>query len=165
MPSPFVQIPGTNGFVVSPYDLQSTELNSLASGSASTSSVAGTSGVYSQTNSSGAIWGDIWFIAGGAVTPTAGGALVGWFLRSTNGGTTFESVTATPSATVMALPRSPDFTIPLSNSAYASGNVAFASGPVLLPFESFKAVIQNLGGAALPASGNHVTLGPVETGY
>jgi hypothetical protein len=155
---------GTNGFLVSPVTLQSTELNALTSGSAIISSVGGSSGVYSQSNTSNAIFGSVFFSSGGAFTPTAGGFLAGWFLLSSDGGTTFETVTATPSTTVMALPRPPDFVIPFSAAAYASGNLAWASGRIVqLPFESFKVEIHNLSGVSLPATGNLVKVGPVGT--
>lgn len=164
MASNFLLQAGTSGFLATPFNLQSTELNALASGSAAVSSVGGTSGVFSQTNTINAIFGSVYFTAGGSFTPTAGGFLAGWFLLSTDGGTTFETVVATPSTTVLAIPRPPDFVIPLSAAAYASGNIAWATGRfVSLPFESFKVEIQNLSGAALSASGHLIKLGPVGT--
>jgi hypothetical protein len=165
----FLESPGTNGFVVTPFNLQSTELNALASGACATSSVGGTSGVFSQANAavggSGAIWGSTYFTSGGAFTPVVGQALYGWFLLSPDGGTTFETQTATCSTTVPPLPRGPDFVIPLSNAAYASGNDAWVGGRfVQLPFESYKVVIWNTAGGAaataLPATGNLVKTGP-----
>lgn len=161
----FLQAAGTNGFIATPFNLQSTELNALASGGAATSSVGGSSGVFSQTNDANAIWGSVYFTAGGASTPTAGGYIAGWFLRSTDGGTTFESAIATPSTTVPALQRSPDFIIPFSAAALSTGNIVWATGLVRLPFESYKVVIQNMTGAALSASGHTVKLGPVATQY
>lgn len=157
MPTNFLLASGTNGFIVTPFDLQSTELNTLANGNTATSSVGGTSGVYTQTSTGQAPQGEVWFSAGGAFTPTAGGYLAGWFLRSSDGGTTFERVVANND-----LPRAPDFVIPLFASAYASGDLAFAAGvTVLLPWESFKVLLRNNSGVALPASGNHLKLGPV----
>lgn len=160
----FLQEPGTSGFIVTPVNLMTTELNSLASGGAATSSVAGSSGVLNQTHIANAIYGSIWFTAGGSLTPTAGGFIAGWFLPSTDGGTTFEGLIATASTTVSRLPRAPDFTIPMyegGGTATASGTIKMAQGRrILLPNESFKIVIQNLSGVSLPASGNIITCGP-----
>lgn len=153
---------GTNGFLVTPFDLLTTELNSLTAtgGGTAVSSVGGTSGVFNQTNTSNAPQGSIWFKSGGSFTPSAGGHLDGWFLRSTDGGTTFEkNVSAT------SMPRPPDFVIPLFTS-YASADIQWASGGfVLLPWESFKVLLQNNSGAALPSTGNKITLGPVGLKY
>lgn len=151
--------PGTNGWVHAIVDLLTTELNALASGAAVTSSVGGTSGVFSQTNFSNAPLSEIWFTAGGAFTPAAGGYLAGWFLKSTDGGTTFEATVATPSTTVPALSRNPDFIIPLDNAAYASGNIRFGT-PSNLPAPSTKVALQNMSGVALPPTGNKITAGP-----
>lgn len=150
---------GTNGWVTTPVNLLTSELNSLASGGAATSSVGGSSGVFSQSSFSNAPLGEIWFTSGGTFTPAAGGYLAGWFLKSTDGGTTFETIVATASTTVAALSRQPDFTIPLDNAAFASSNIRFGS-IVNLPAPSAKVVLQNLTGGSLPASGNKITAGP-----
>ena len=166
MPTNFLEAAGTNGFIATQFNLLSTELNALASGAAATSSVGGSSGVFSQTNNANAIWGSLYFTSGGAFTPTAGGYLAGWFLPSTDGGTTFEALVSTPSATVLALSRPPDFVITLDNAAYASGNIRWCSGrKVMLPWESYKVVLQNLSGVALPATGNLIKVGPVAIQY
>lgn len=167
MPSNFLLTPGTNGFIATPFDLMTTEMNSLGSGNAATSSVGGSSGVFSQSNTVNAMFGSLWFTAGGAFTPTAGGFLAGWFLRSTNGGTTFEDIIATASTTQPALPRAPDFTIPVfENAAFSANKIKWAQGGhIRLPWESFKVVIQNLSGVALSASGHKLTLGPVAMQY
>lgn len=151
--------PGTNGWVHAIVDLLTTELNALASGAAVTSSVGGTSGVYNQSNFSSAPLDEIWFTSGGAFTPTGSPILYGWFLKSIDGGTTFESLISTPSTTVPALPRNPDFTIPLDAAAFASGNLKFGTISNL-PAPSFKVVVQNMSGVALPATGNKITVGP-----
>ena len=167
MPSNFLENPGTNGFTATPYSLLSTELNSLANGAAAVSSVGGasTSGVFTQTDTHSAIWGSLYFTAGGAFTPTAGGFLAGWFLLSPDG-TNFETEVATPSATVPALSRAPDFTVPLDVAAFASGNIRWCQGRfIMLPWESNKVLLQNMSGAALPSSGNLVSAGPVAIEY
>jgi hypothetical protein len=156
----FLLAAGTNGFLATPFNLQSTELNALANGNSATSSVGGTSGAFTQTNTANAIWGEIAFTAGGSFTPTTGGYIAGWFLYSPDGGTTYETVVAN---TDMA--RSPDFIIALNASAYAANNIAQASGIVKLPWWTFKVFVVNHSGATLPATGNLVKLGPVAIQY
>jgi hypothetical protein len=143
----------------------STELNSLANGSAATSSVGGTSGVFTQTNFANAIWSEIYFTAGGAFTPTAGGFIAGWYLKSPDGGSTYESAISTPSTTVMALPRSPDFIIPFDAVALAANNQKWGQSYFKNPWPTCKVLIQNLTGAALYSSGNLIKAGPVATQY
>lgn len=153
---------GTGGYLTSPISLLTTELNTLASGAAATSSVNGASGKFNQASLASGIWGSIYFTAGGAFTPTAGGNLAGWFLLSTDAGTTFEALIATPSTTVPALSRAPDFIIPLDAAAYATGNIRWCQGRrVLLPAESYKILLQNNAGAALPSSGNVLSCGSI----
>lgn len=167
MATDFLLAAGTNGFIATPFNLLSTEagFDSLANGSSVVSSVGGTSGVFSQTNTAQAPQGGIWFQSGGSFTPTTGGYLAGWFLRSPDGGTTFEATT-TSSATQPPVQRSPDFIIPLFPAAYASGTVSWAQGAeVPLPWESFKVALWNMSGVALPVSGNVVKLGPVALQY
>lgn len=165
MPTNFLDSAGTNGFLTAPFSLLTTELNALASGSAATSSVGGTSGVFNQTNFAQGMWGLLWFTAGGAFTPVLGAALSGWFLQSPNGGTTFESLVAAPSTTVAALSRAPDFVLPLDNASYTAGNIRFAPSFFKLPWPSCKIVLQNNSGVVLPSTGNILTVGPVATQY
>lgn len=129
-----------------------TGFSALANGSAVVSSVSGSSGVFSPST-----WGygpflGIEFNSGGSFTPGNAGALLGWFLRSFDGGTTFETGIGTPSTTVPYLARSPDFIIPLIGSAHASGNRVGAIGLVPAPPVPFKVAVQNMAGAALPTS-------------
>jgi len=161
MPTNFLEASGTNGFIASPFNLLSTELNALGIAATVISSVGGTAGVFNQTNFVNAIWGNIWFIAGGAITPTAGGFLAGWFVQSSDGGTTFEKNVGT----TIGLPRSPDFTIPLWVSAYAANDISFASGFVKLPWASTKVLLLNSSGAALPATLNIIKCAPVAIQY
>lgn len=156
---------GTNGFISAPINLMSTELNALGSGAAATSSVGGSSGVFTQADFGSAPWLSIYFNAGGVSTPVLGQCLYGWFLKSPDGGSTFEAAISTPSTTVLALPRSPDFIIPLDNAALASGNIKWAQGTAIKsPWEACKILIQNLGGSsptALSASGHTILAGGV----
>lgn len=148
MATNFLEATGTNGFLAAPFNLMSTELNSLANGSSALSSVGGTSGVFSQTNWSSGIWGTAHILAGGAFTPTAGGYIAGWFLYSPDGGSTFEKTVSNTD-----LPRAPDVIIPLFASAYATNDISEA--PLFrIPFWSNKLFVVNHSGVALPASGN-----------
>jgi len=161
----FLEAAGTNGFIATPFNLLSTELNALASGSAVTSSVGGSSGVFTQTNFANAIWSEIYFVSGGSFTPTAGGFIAGWFLKSPDGGSTYESAVSTPSTTVMALPRAPDFTIPFDAAALASNNQKWGQSYFKNPWPTCKVIVQNLSGAALPSTLNLIKAGPVATQY
>jgi hypothetical protein len=158
----FLLDPGTSGFIATPFNLMTTELNTLASGSAATSSVGGTSGVFSQTNFGSAIELEFWFLSGGAFTPTAGGTLACWWLKSTDGGTTFEALISTPSTSVPALGRPPDLLLPLyeGGAAWASNNIR--NGIIArAPYPFAKLVTQNFSGVSLPASGNIIKAAPV----
>ena len=106
-----------------------TELNALANGAAATSSVGGASGVFTESLHASYPFGDISFNPGGAFgsAPNAGAYLAGWFLLSPDG-TNFETIVGTPSSTQTALPRSPDFIIPIDAATGASGNIKFAQG-------------------------------------
>ena len=85
------------------------------------------------------------------MTPVSGGYISGWFLRSPNGGATFET-------TILGnqpLPRAPDFYIPLYAAAYASGNISWCYGGfVKLPWETYQVYVQNNAGSgvAIPTS-------------
>lgn len=164
MPTNFLHAPGTDGFIVTPFDLMSSDLNSLSNGNTVVSSVEGASGVFDQTDFGSAQYGLIWITLGGnfGATPAAGGCLTGWFLQSTDGGSTFEDTNSnTP------LPRAPDFVIPLVAAAYSASDVVFANGLVLLPYPSVKVYLQNNAGASasLASSGNLLTCGPVADQY
>ncbi len=167
MATDFLLDAGTNGFKATPFNLLSTELNALTAGSAATSSVGGSSGVFGQTNWVNCPFGSIYFTSGGSFTPSAGDFLSGWFLLSTDGGTTFETAVSTPSTSVSALSRAPDFVIPLDNAAFASGNIRWCQGRfVQMPWESCKVLLQsNLASVTLPATGNLIKLGPVAIQY
>jgi hypothetical protein len=147
--------------------LLTTELNALASGAAATSSVGGTSGVFTESSTSSYLWGDLVFNPGGAFgsAPAAGGYLAGWFLRSPDGGSTFETVVATPSLTQPALPRSPDFVIPIDAATGASGDLKWGQGRTPLPYESYKVLLQNMTSQALAATGNTLRVLPITNEY
>ena len=157
MATNFLEAVGTNGFITAPFNLMTTELNSLANATNAVSSVAGP---FTQSNFSSAIWCSVHFKSGGAFTPSAGGYLAGWWLFSPDGGSTFEKVV---SATDQ--PRTPDFVIPLFASAYASSDLAQAYGIIRCPSWSAKVYIANHSGVALPSSGNVIQAGPVAIQY
>jgi hypothetical protein len=161
MATNFLQAAGSHGFIVTPVTVMTTELNTLANNTNAISSVGGTSGVFTQTNFGNAIWAEIEFIAGGAMSgsPAAGGYLAGWWLFS-EAGATFEKVLAGSD-----LPRSPDFTLPLLATAYAASDITKASGLCRLPAYDAKLYIANHSGVSLNASGNIIKVGPVATQY
>lgn len=166
MATNFLYATGTNGFLTAPISLMTTELNALASGGAATSSVNGTSGKFSQSSLGSGIWGSAYFTAGGASTPAVGGHIACWFLLSTDGGTTFEAAISTPSTTVAALARAPDFVIPFDNVALSAGNIKWCQGRrILLPAEGWKLLVQNNTGNALSATGHVISCGSVATQY
>lgn len=160
MATNFLDAAGTNGFIATPFNLMTTELNTLGNVSSAVSSVGGTSGVFTQTNFANAVWGSVHFKSGGAFTPTAGGFIAGWFLFSPDGGSTFEKTVSNTD-----MPRTPDFLIPLFASAYASSDLAEAAGLIKLPWWSTKVFIMNHAGVALPSSGNVIQVGPVAVQY
>jgi len=151
---------GTSGFIVAPFDLLTTELNSLADGSGATSSVGGTSGVFQQSNYGSAIQGIIGFFPGASFTPASGSpALLGWFLGSAGSG--FEAVVANTD-----LPRAPDFVIPfIGSNAYGAFAFLSAGPPVMLPPWGHKIFVMNHTGTALPSSSNQLVVGPNAVKY
>lgn len=135
------------------FDIMTTELNSLASSSTTTlaiSSAGGSAGVFSQSQTNGAIYSDAEFLAGGTYTPLAGGFIELWLLRSLDA-TSYEDGSA---AIVPGRPA--DLIIPVRAGA-AIAPRAGVSGLILPPF-SWKALVRNQTGATLPASGNKVSL-------
>src|SRR5882724_10484466 len=95
----------TTGFFSAVTTLISSELVSLGS-----SLTAVSASIYTSSASFGsAIWGEAVYYTGSAISPTAGGNLAGWWLKSIDGGTTFES---TVGSSGLGLARPPDFIIP-----------------------------------------------------
>ena len=160
MTAPFIYVAGTNGFSTVPFSLQTTELNALANGNTAVSSVGGSSGVFAQSNTGGALFSPgILFLAGGAFTPTAGGYLQGWFLLQDNA-SHYEKVVSNT-----AVPRAADFIIPLFASAYAANDISMSTPLVRWPSTLFKVLIRNVSGVALPATGNVLSAGSLEMQY
>lgn len=151
--NPFLWAPGTsnNGLYASRLTLMTTEMNTLTNGSVIISSVNGTSGVFSNSNTGQALVGTVSFVSGASgPTCAAGGNIAGWFLQSLDG-TTFEPTAAVPA-------RAPDFVVALPVAAITSNT--FNSGVIPLPALKFKVLVQNNCGSSLSATGNIIYVGP-----
>lgn len=163
MATNFLYAPGTDGFVTSPFNLLTTELNTLANGNTAVSSVGGSSGVFSQTQTLGCIFAYISLVMGGAfaATPAAGGSISGWFLGKDDD-TNFEKVISN-----VAQPRAPDFVLPVYAQTYAANDLIKCNGLVRLPPNLFKVVVQNNAGASasLTSTGNKLVCGPIAIQY
>jgi hypothetical protein len=151
MTTNFLWNPGTgnNGLIASAVTLMTTELESIASGSVIISSVNGSSGPFTNSNTAQAIWADLFYYPGNAgCTPTAGANMSGWWLTSLDGGTTFESTTVAPA-------RQPDWVIPLPASAIGGANtiVYRTAGIIRVPALAFKILVQNNAGVTWGAGG------------
>jgi hypothetical protein len=155
----FLEAAGTNGFLLAPVTLMTTELNALASTANVVSSVVAS---FNQASFNNGIWGQVHLLTGGAFTPVAGGFLEGWFLYSPDGGTSFEKANY---ASATDLPRPPDFIIPFANVATAANDVYAASGITRMPWWTTKVYIGNRTGVALSASGHILKVGPVAIQY
>jgi hypothetical protein len=155
--SNFLWNPGTsnNGLTTTAFSLQTTELNSLTTGSYVVSSVNGSSGVFSNTSGAQAIWSEFFLTLGAIGTALSAGAnIAGWFLKSYDGGTTFEQTSSSP-------PRAPDFIIPLPAATISAATVWGGSGLVLVPALKYKVGLQNNTGQTLASSGNTLRAAPV----
>lgn len=137
MPTQFLWGPGTanSGLLITAFNLQTTELQSLAN-----TSVAVSSGIFNNSNTSQGMIGDLFLSLGNPGIGTAlsaGANLSGWFLTSLDGGTTFESASVAP-------PRPPDFLIPLPATTITAGAPPFKTmGPIMVPSLPFKVLVQN----------------------
>lgn len=135
----------------------STELNSLASNTYVVSSVINSTGIYNNTAGSGSssTSGD-GYVEGyvlaslASSTVSANASLFLWWIKSLDGGSTFEDAN-----TNMA--RSPDVTIPLENVTSTAQKVAIRCS---LPGCYFKVYALNSNSNSLASSGNTVTLLP-----
>lgn len=168
MATNFLQATGasTTGFFSAVTTLISSELTSLGTSTGTGGSTAVSASVYTSSASFGqALWGEAVFYTGSAISPLAGGFLSGWWLKSIDGGTTFES---TVGSSNVGLARPPDFVIPFSTVAYGSSNQMFATGIVKMPWPAAKLYVQNSAGVALASSSNAystIKIGPVAVQY
>lgn len=152
MGTPNTYLNSTTGYSIAAFNVLTTELNAVTSGNLATLGANKT-----QTDTGSAIFADIWFKSGGAFTPTGAPNFSIWFIRSTDGGTTFELSTVAP-------PRQPDAIIQLGTAAYASGNIVYTVG-VRLPAQNFKVLLQNNSGVTLPATTNVLTIGAFQSQF
>lgn len=166
----FLHTAGTSGFLSTKRVVTwTTALNNLASGARAISDATADTGVFTQSSFSNAPKGYAFFttIVTGW-TPTAGGVFACWFLRSTDGGTTFEVESrTTPSTTVPAVARAPDFIIPVytGGTAIAANDILWNESVFDLPWVASKLIVQNLTGANLAAQAHTLTIGGVCDGY
>lgn len=166
----FLHTAGTDGFVSTKRTVTwTTSLNALASGSRAISDGTADTGKFSQSSFSNCRLGMAYFtvVTTGWVVG-AGGCFACWWNYSYDGGTTFEAESqTTPSTTVPAVARPPDFIIPMyvGATSIAAGSVWFATGPFLLPHHSAKLIVQNMTGLLLPATAHTLTIGGVSDGY
>lgn len=163
MTTNFLWAPGTsnNGLLATALSLMTTELNTLASGSAAVSSVGGASGVFTNLDTAQAILADM-FITLGAIGSalSAGAAIYGWFLQSYDGGTTYET-----SGAALTSGRPPDFIFSLPAATVAAASVFKSTGKVTIPALKFKAVIYNSTGQSFASSANVLRLAPQAMQY
>lgn len=145
----------SSGYLTSASDILTTELNSLASSTSNTLSSAG-SAIDNSTNKY--IWYDVEFLAGGTYTPTAGGFLELWLLRTLDG-TNYEDGSST-----IAPARRPDVIIPVRAGTTITPR-AGGQGRLILPPGLSKPIVRNQSGATLPSSGNKVTIRPHTVAY
>jgi hypothetical protein len=166
----FLHTAGTSGlFSTKRAVTWATSLNGLASGSRAISDTTADTGLFTQSSFSNAQYGMAYFTTvTTGWTPTAGGSFACWWLYSYDAGTNFENESrTTPSATVPALARAPDFIIPVytGGTAVSAGDVFFASSPFPLPYIHAKLVVQNMTGAALAATAHTINIFGVADGY
>ena len=163
MTANFLWYPGTsnNGLLVSALTLMTTELNSLASGNSASSSVGGSSGVFTNSNTAQGMVGEIYLTLGAIGSACAAGAnAAGWFLVSPDGGSTFENVVSNT-----ALPRPPDFLVALPATTITAGWVYKGISPVMIPSLEFKVYLQNNSGQTWASTANTIKLAPYAMQY
>lgn len=155
MATNFIWAPGSSndGLLTTAVSLMTTELQSLTNTSVIISSVNGSSGVFTNSNTGQAMVGEIFWNVGnpGVGSSLSSGAnIAGWFLTSWDSGTTYEQTSVAPS-------RPPDFIIPLPATTITASTTYKASGPIMIPALKFKVIVQNNTGQTL---GNGGTTAP-----
>lgn len=165
----FLHTAGTGGLIGTTRTVTAAGwLNTLGIGGRATSDATADTGVFSQSSFSNCMFGVAVFRhITNTFTPTAGGCLAFWWLSSIDDGSTFEDVgVTTPSATVPAIARAPDFIIPVytGGTATTAGN-RFFSPVIRLPNLKSKLVIQNMSGVAFSAHDHTLTISGIADGY
>lgn len=148
-----------NGLLASLLTLQSTELNTLTNTSIALSSVGGSSGKFTNNDTGGAIWGELFLTLGAIGSALSAGAnMAGWFIESPDSGSTYEKASAAPA-------RPPDFIIPLPAATISAADQFKAAGKVLLPSVQHKVLLQNNTGQSLASSVNTLKLAPISVQF
>lgn len=165
----FLHTAGTGGLIGTTRTVTASNwLASLGIAAVATSDTTADTGVFSQSSFSNCMWGVAVFShITNTFTPTNGGVLSFWWLSSIDDGSTFESLGATtPSATVPAIARNPDFIIPVytGGTATTAGN-KFYSPIIRLPNLKSKLVIQNMSGVAFSAHNHTLSISGIADGY
>jgi len=132
-----------------PFSALTTEIISLASGSTVSSSVGGSSGVFSSTQTGGYPECDISLSPVTGSNMTANSLWQGYFLRQVDG-TTYETQAA-------ALVRAPDFLLQMTA---ATSGMFTANDVQNLPAENFKVALTNSSGVSTSSSGSVLTITP-----
>lgn len=149
------------GLLGAAISLQTTEMNSLASGSTAVSTVGGVSGAFTNSFTFQGMIGEVYLTLGTIGSAMAAGAnLAGWFLASPDAGSTYEHTVINS-----ALSRPPDFLIPLPATTNTAGWIYKGAGPIMIPALIFKVYVQNNSGQAFAASGNTLKLAPYAMQY
>lgn len=158
--------PGTSGLTVAPVSLfAAADLSGLGSGACVTSTASALTQTSTQSSTlspGGAIQADLDLQPAGAFTPTAGGIIGVWLLRSGDGGSTFESLLSTCSASLGPLNRPPDFVIPLATVAVTNTSHIASTVGTIWP-GTYKAVAWNNSGTALSANNHVIKMRPYMT--
>ena len=134
---------GAGSYGVAVANIMTTQLNALASSNANTLSSLGSA----IQNTTGRIFADVEFLAGGTFSPLAGGFIELWFLRSLDGGSNYEygGSSAAPG-------RAADIIIPVPAGTSITPRCG-ASG-LILPPGYYTPLVRNQTGATLPTTSN-----------
>jgi hypothetical protein len=157
----FLWGPGTsnNGLLATALTLLTTEMNSLATGNTALSSVGGSSGKFTNSNTAQGMIGRLFLTLGTIGTAlTAGAAASIWWIPSYDG-THFETTVSNASQA-----RSPDAVIALPSTTITAANI-YASAPTFIEALEFYTFLQNNTGQTFASSANTLALAPFSMQY